>query len=1718
MNRPMSRLARGLRVAAWLTGLIGAASLTGAIVAQDGAVSMASLSNETAASYVAQPLTSGTSAVPIVMLGLSVDEQLYRRAYDDVSDLDGDGLLDTGYRNTLDYLGYFDPSLCYAYASGRYKAAAAASGESRHQCLAAAAGNWSGNFLNWLSMSRLDVLRAALYGGRRSTDSSTVTVLERSYVPADFHAWAKFYDGADANLYTPFTQDAGAPGLSFCNVSFVAGGDVDSASSTAAPQLRVARGSFRLWAAAETRECLWNEESGSADQPTRAAASLGEGEYLVRAEVCDPAAPATQREAFCRQYPNGLKPAGQLQRFGEDGQLQFGLLSGSYAKPRSGGQLRRNAGPLVGNGDGNCAAGDEINLATGQFCIGADGAAGIVNTVDRLRIARYRSTDGDAGYSDCDGKTINRGSSGPVLDNPGSGSNTCTGWGNPLAEIYGEILRYIAGEPAPTTAFTGDDARSLPGLPTATWRDAYAHTEHCAECSVVMLASGSNSFDSDEIPPVAALGGAIAGTATDAIGSNESLAGPALLGRIGLTPLGNSPTTNADRCSVKTLGALSQARGICPAAPAQEGSYLIAGLAHRAWTGDLRPDNGAAPASAGQQRARNYGLQFSGALPGIPVLTSAGQLIITPACEANPLPTPTFDDSQWHSCSYGSMTPGAIRNAAGQQYGRALSADGRAGSFLIAWNDASYGGSQQRDLLQMLSWCVGAACAQDLQAPAGPDICAGSDSTALCTAEGQLARSIGEDEVLVRVELIAGRDADTALLGYTISGAVTGNGVQRLVRRQRGDNGNLLAAAQAQDASERWSRPKVSSYTPGAGPGRVLESPLFYAAKYGGYDYPAGAAAALPSPGTGASTCTDTAWDHLNNASDAGGADCIPDNYFALANPARLKDRLGAVFNSILRRSGSGGVAAVLSGSGAGPGAVYQTSYNVSRSDSAGRKLVWVGNLQALFVDSDGRLREDGNGNAQLDEADYSAAGDPVVELYYDAEQRLSRFRRYSANPGSAPDSFTVIDDLSTLRTIWNARRALSAVGDVATQRDYSTPASSGRYLFTFVDFDLDGRAEAGEQLALSPANFGAGRYGLLNVGSAAAAEKLIRYTRGEEFPSLRNRTVDDDGDGRPEVLRLGDIVNSVPLTVAAPAESYDLIYGDRTYAEFFNRYRGRRNVVYVGANDGLLHAFNAGFYQASTKRFLTTPSDSGGVTAHPLGSELWAYAPFNLLPQLGWLADPRYGHLWTMDGSPRAFDVRAFANDATHPNGWGTLLVIGMRLGGGPVTIPNVDAGGSNRDAVSDFAVGLGSSSTLSTRSAFVVLDVTDPEQPPVLIAEYSDRNGRLGYTTSNPAVAAFARRNASSAAPPAEDRWYLVFGSGPTSLSSATSNQDGFLFGIDLKRLLLSSIPVADTLIYNGPYDLGNGPASGAPLSLVGDPVAVDWDLNFRADALYFGTAGGSTAAPTGKLFKLDFNLAALADSEGNDPSGWRTPAVLLDTRRPLLAAPSLTQDRSGRRWVLSGTGRFLAPGDKTSSAEQALFGLIDNAPASASPAFANLVDTSSAVVTPSGAVTGVSGVSSEIELTSTAAAAGGWRYMLSTSPTTAAERNISRTALIDGLLFASSYTPSASLCSGDGNSRLFGFNYLTGAPRAQRPAFGVRRVTVSNAEIDSSAGIFDLGLGLGSAPSLHVDDRDGSGLSVVTVNVQTSRGSVVQQDVRVSGGVRSGEIDWRQTHRNQ
>lgn len=208
-----------------------------------------------------QPLMVGANVPPKVMLTISKDQQLYKKAYNDYSDLDGDDQPETTYKHSLNYYGYFDSAKCYDYsvANGRFEPMALA--DASKYCT----GRWSGNFLNWVSMSRMDAIRKILYGGMRSTDQTTpagstpaqaaanVTVLERAYLPTDAHAWAKYYNGADINKLTPFTVPTIATTYAATALGFslpLVNGDYDmvfttsqTANMSVGDQVRVARAS-----------------------------------------------------------------------------------------------------------------------------------------------------------------------------------------------------------------------------------------------------------------------------------------------------------------------------------------------------------------------------------------------------------------------------------------------------------------------------------------------------------------------------------------------------------------------------------------------------------------------------------------------------------------------------------------------------------------------------------------------------------------------------------------------------------------------------------------------------------------------------------------------------------------------------------------------------------------------------------------------------------------------------------------------------------------------------------------------------------------------------------------------------------------------------------------------------------------------------------------------------------------------------------------------------------------------------------------------------------------------------------------------------------------------------------------------------------------------------------------------------------------------------------
>jgi type IV pilus assembly protein PilY1 len=151
-----------------------------------------------------QPIYLGAAIPPQVMITMTKDQQLFKKAYNDYTDLDNDGALELTYKHSINYYGYFDSFKCYNYDSSDQRFEPFGTTADKY-CTGANAGKWSGNFLNWVSMTRMDAVRKLLYGGLRSKDDSSETVLERAYLPTDAHSFAKYYNGSDIDRLTPFT-------------------------------------------------------------------------------------------------------------------------------------------------------------------------------------------------------------------------------------------------------------------------------------------------------------------------------------------------------------------------------------------------------------------------------------------------------------------------------------------------------------------------------------------------------------------------------------------------------------------------------------------------------------------------------------------------------------------------------------------------------------------------------------------------------------------------------------------------------------------------------------------------------------------------------------------------------------------------------------------------------------------------------------------------------------------------------------------------------------------------------------------------------------------------------------------------------------------------------------------------------------------------------------------------------------------------------------------------------------------------------------------------------------------------------------------------------------------------------------------------------------------------------------------------------------------------
>jgi len=873
--------------------------------------------------------------------------------------------------------------------------------------------------------------------------------------------------------------------------------------------------------------------------------------------------------------------------------------------------------------------------------------------------------------------------------------------------------------------------------------------------------------------------------------------------------------------------------------------------------------------------------------------------------------------------------------------------------------------------------------------------------------------------------------------------------------------------------------------------------------------------------------CPESEWDADGN--------CEPDTFFLATDGAQIKTKLQGAIDSILARVSSGGAASVVSASSSGTGAVYQANFTPVLDG-----ITWYGDVYATMVDNQGLTRDDSNGNGTLDPTD------KYVDTCYNPSAK-EVWVKLSNTPDDRPtlaqtndcDASIFNKALSDVTQLWSAATELAAIpnSDIETQRDYTSTDNLRHIITAFHTLDGsgadDGLITADDVQPFVAASFeqaDENNIGLLDAGSDSEAANIVNFIRGEEITGYRTRLLDDT------MQRLGDVIYSTPTAVSRPAEIFHERYQDATYRNFLDAYLNRRTVIYAGGNDGMLHAFNAGWVTEKlipdsnppqyTYEFSTQFEEPGGTLRGvnwALGQEMWAYVPYNLLPHLKHLTNADYGkaegdHLYFVDAQARVFDARIFSTGSgtvvtggfsggqtnAHVDGWGTLMVVGFRLGGSDTTVVN-----NPNDAAADHIES-------AVRPAYVIFDITDPEQPPKLLLEFSHE--KLGHSLSTPAPLTVND---------GQD-WYLLFGSGPTAspdgFEQVKSEQNAHLFLLDLKTMTLET-----SFGSNGVWDTGQANA------FVGDMIATDWDADYSAVAVYFGITtaldqpadGLGASDADGLVDDWGGKMMRLRVNDATAPGRW-TVAALLDTGEPVMASPSTSFDSRGNRWIHFGTGRFFTEYDSLDASVQAIYGLKEPRAFNTDGDFnwdpidpSILLDvTDFSVALDSGELTGAtlspalpSNTVQALEnrmigFGDSSTYLSGWKKEIP-----AGERILGEAALLGAFMFSTSFSPSLIPCDFSGQSNLYGLRFTTGTAWYKTVIGSEDDSDGSDAAGDNPPVLDRVQIGKTPAktPSLHRGSGNSEGeISIFTQKADTS---ILRLEGQNLEGINDGETSWRE-----
>lgn len=383
-------------------------------------------------------------------------------------------------------------------------------------------------------------------------------------------------------------------------------------------------------------------------------------------------------------------------------------------------------------------------------------------------------------------------------------------------------------------------------------------------------------------------------------------------------------------------------------------------------------------------------------------------------------------------------------------------------------------------------------------------------------------------------------------------------------------------------------------------------------------------------------------------------------------------------------------------------------------------------------------------------------------------------------------------------------------------------------------------------------------------TASDTTAQARLDYLRGGR---------DQEGMGlnfRARDSRLGDIIHSAPLFVGQP----ELRWPDtapfpttNTYSAFKAGYTSssRREVIYVGANDGVLHGFAA-----------------------DTGVEVLAYVPNALFSSsankgLHYLTDPAYGHRYYVDLAPTVSDAYIRTTPSGSPS-WRTVLVGGLGAGG----------------------------------RGLYALDVTDPnaytesttQAQQVVLWEFDQTDDAdLGYTFSAPTIAMMNN-----------GKWAAIFGNGYNNSGTGQAA----LFIVFLEDGLDGTWTLGTDYL-----KITTGVGTATDPNGLSSPAVADVDGNGTADRVYAGDLVGNMWAfdlsnTSSSNWAVAYNQAGtpkpLLTAASNQPI---TAKPILSFH----PEEGTTSNNKPNLMVYFGTGQYLVNADKSTTNQQSFYGIWDH-----------------------------------------------------------------------------------------------------------------------------------------------------------------------------------------------